>query len=130
MKDSTLNSLGSNAGGIAAFFLAFFTPIFPAMLAAGILIICDTVTGIMKARKQGQVITSKELSAILTKMLLYQLLIISAHICELYMVDEIPFVKLVLGTVALVEFKSILENASVILGYDLFSEIMNKFKRK
>src|SRR3990167_7786423 len=100
------------------------------MIAAGFLIGADTITGIMKARKKGVPVTSRRLSNVLTKMVLYQLLIISAHVCELYLVAELPFVKLVLGAIALVEFKSILENTSEYLGKDVVKAILEKLGRK
>lgn len=130
MSSTISSAVTSNVGGLAAFMISFFTPIFPAMIAAGALIGIDTLTGIMKSKKKGMPITSRKLSAVLTKMLLYQVLIISAHLSEVYMVAELPFVKLVLGAIALVEFKSILENASSYLGKDVAKAILEKLGRK
>lgn len=127
---STKTKLTSNAGGFLAFAASFFSPILPAMIAAGFLIAADTLTGVMKAKRKGVKITSRKLSNVITKMILYQLLIISAHVCELYLVAELPFVKLVLGAIALVEFKSILENTSEYLGKDVVKAILEKLGRK
>lgn len=128
--DTAKTSLTSNVGGLISFLISFFSPIFPAMIAVGVLIGVDTVTGIMKSQKRKVPITSKKMSAVLTKMVLYQLLIISAHLCQVYLVTELPFVKLVLGAIALVEFKSILENASEYLGKDVVKALLEKLGRK
>jgi phage-related holin len=134
MKSEALNAAASavtsNVGGFTAFIISFFSPIFAAMMAAGGLIIADTITGVMKAKKKKTPITSRRLASVLSKMLLYQILIVSAHICETYLVAELPFVKLVLGAVALVEFKSILENTSEYLGKDVVKSILDKITRK
>lgn len=127
---TTQTKVTSQAGGFIAFIIAFISPIFPAMIATGFLIGADTISGIMKSRKKKIPITSRKLSNVLTKMVLYQLLIVSAHLCETYLVEELPFVKLVLGAIALVEFKSILENASEYLGKDVVKAILEKLGRK
>jgi len=88
----------------------FFSSIEPAMIAVGILIMIDTMTGVIAAKKNGETITSKKLSGAITKSLIYQLLIISAHLCELYLFEQIPFVKISLAFLAMTEFTSISEN--------------------
>ena len=47
--------------------LAFFLPISGILLMIGVLIVIDTVTGIWKAKKIGEKITSRRLSAIISK---------------------------------------------------------------
>lgn len=88
----------------------FFIPILPAMIAVGCLISIDTVTGIISAKKQGQKINSKSLGRVLTKMLVYQLLIISAHLVETYLFAQIPMIKITLAFLGMTEFLSISEN--------------------
>ena len=88
----------------------FFSSIEPAMIAVGILIMIDTMTGVIAAKKSGETITSKKLAGAITKSLVYQLLIISAHLCELYLFGQIPFVKISLAFLAMTEFTSISEN--------------------
>lgn len=90
--------------------IVFFAPIYPAMVAVGILIIIDTMTGVIAAKKNGEAITSKKLGGAITKSLVYQLLIVSAHLCELYLFAQIPFVKISLAFLAMTEFTSIAEN--------------------
>ena len=47
--------------------LAFFLPISGILLMIGVLIVIDTVAGIWKAKKIGEKITSRRLSAIISK---------------------------------------------------------------
>jgi hypothetical protein len=58
-------------------------------------------------------------------MFVYQLLIISSHICEKYLVDFIPFTQITLGFLAIVEFYSIGESFSSITGMNFISYIKN-----
>jgi phage-related holin len=108
---------------------AFFLPIYPAMIAVGILITIDTLTGILASNKKGEKIQSRRLGRVLVKMLLYNLLIISAHLCEVYLVD-IPFVKITLAFLAITEFLSIGENFTVITGKDFIQYIKSWLMEK
>lgn len=90
--------------------IAFFAPIFQAMIAVGILILIDTLTGIIAAKKTGETITSKKMGGCITKSIVYQLLIISAHLCETFLFAQIPFVKISLAFLAMTEFTSVNEN--------------------
>lgn len=90
--------------------IAFFTPILPAMIACGLLITIDTITGMIGAKKNGEKINSKAFGRVLTKMLVYQLLIISAHLTELYLFPIVPFVEITLAFVGITELISIGEN--------------------
>ena len=103
--------------------VAFFAPIIPAMIAVGLLIVIDTITGILAARKNNESITCKRLGGVLTKMLVYQLLIISAHLCETFLFPEIVFVKITIAFLATVEFKSISENFQKSTGLPLLKFI-------
>ena len=95
---------------VLACVLTFFLPIYPAMVAVGILIIIDTMTGVIAAYRNKEQITSKKLGGAITKSIVYQLLIISAHLCETYLFASIPFVKISLAFLAMTEFTSIAEN--------------------
>ena len=90
--------------------IAFFAPIQAAMIAVGILITIDTIMGVLGARKIGEEITSKKFGRVLTKSLVYQLLIVSSHLIEVYLFSELPLVKITLGFLAITEFLSISEN--------------------
>lgn len=103
--------------------IAFFAPIFPAMIAVGILIFIDTLTGIIAAKRAGESITSKKMGGAITKSIVYQLLIISAHLCETFLFAQIPFVKISLAFLAMTEFTSISENFEKSTGKNLLKYI-------
>lgn len=95
-----------------------------AMFVMGILIMIDTTTGVWAAFKKGgtNAITSRKLGRVITKLVLYPICILVAWLMQ-YMVPEIPFTKVTLGILATVEGKSIFENVSKILGYDLIDRL-------
>ena len=114
---------------IVAFCIAFMTPIMPAILAMLALVFFDTVTGIWKTMKTKgwSAFTSKRLSDVASKSIMYGLLIVVSHIMELYILgDVVPLVKMSVGVIGMIEFKSIGENASEILGYDVFKQVISR----
>lgn len=96
--------------------VAFFAPIISAMIAVGILIVIDTIMGVIGAKKTGDPVTSKKLGRVLTKTLVYQLLIISSHIVQTYLFPILPLVSITLGFLAITEFLSVSENFQKITG--------------
>lgn len=112
---------------------AFFSPIWTSMLAVGCLIGIDTITGILGARKIGEKITSKRLSSVIYKMIAYQLIIITAHLCESYLFKQVPFLSITLAFLAMVEFYSVAENFQKITGKNLLKYVRefieDKFKK-
>ena len=101
---------------LVGFLTAYLSPINEALWAVGILIVIDTIFGMLAARKSGNKIESRKLGRILTKTLAYNLLIISAYISQTHLSPSIPFVKITLGFIAVTEFLSIGENFSTITG--------------
>lgn len=99
--------------------VVFFTPLLPAMIAAGLLILIDTILGVIGAYKQGVTISSKAFGRVLTKMLVYQLLIVASSLVETYLFPIVPFINITLGFVAMTEFISVAENFSKITGKNL-----------
>ena len=114
--------------GLAA--LAFFAPIQIAMIAAGALIGIDTLFGVIAAKKEGKKIESRKLSRVLIKMLAYQLLIISAHITQVYLVPAIPLVNITLTYIGISEFMSIGENFTIITGKNFIKFIKDYLTTK
>jgi uncharacterized membrane protein YjgN (DUF898 family) len=104
--------------------LAVLAPIHPLLIVVGILIFADVILGIMAARKRKEEITSAGMRRTVTKMLVYQLAIITGFLLETYLLDGvIPVAKLVAGTIGIVEFKSIIENTTAITDVD-FKKLM------
>lgn len=115
--------------------LGFLAPIHYAFIFTIILVVADTITGVMKAGKDDvKQITSKKAFPLVPKLIFYFLLIIVAH--SISSIDsQIPFVKLVLIGIGWIEVKSIDENFNEIYGFSFIEKVIegvksiNKIKR-
>jgi len=111
--------------------LAVFLPIKELMLTIGFLVASDMVVGIWKALKLKQRIRSRRMSDTITKLLLYQIAIMSGFLIETFIISElIPITKLVATVIAVIEFKSIVESIESVTGKDLWSKIKTIIGRK
>lgn len=107
--------------------LAILAPIHSMMVASLVLIIIDLILGIWAAIKRKDKITSAALRRTISKILVYQLAIITGFVCETYLLNGIlPVSKLVGGIVGLVEATSILENLNLINGEPIFKKLISK----
>lgn len=124
-----MNKIVYLLGGLSAFFISIQTY----MIAIGVLIIIDLLMGVLAAKKRGEKISSKKLSNTIIKMLVYQLLIISAQIVQVYLLPEwLPVMGITLAFLGIVEIFSIGESFTVITGKNfikfLKTYIMKKLK--
>ena len=110
---------------------ATLAPIKTLIIACGVIILADTITGMMAAKKRGEKINSAEMRRSLSKMVVYQIAIISGFVLQKYMLEDlIPVAKVVGGVIGMVEFKSILENVSTIAGQDILQMVIDKLGSK
>lgn len=111
--------------------MAALAPIKPVMITVGILIISDLITGIWAARKRGEQITSAALGRTVSKMVVYQTAVVTGFLLQKYLLaDAMPIVNIVGGIIGMVEFKSFVENANVIVDGDIMKEILKKLSSK
>lgn len=111
--------------------LTVFLPIKELMLTIGFLVGADMVVGIWKALKTGQRIRSRRMSDTITKLMLYQLAIMSGFLIETFIISELlPITKLVATVIAIIEFKSIIESIEAVTGKDLWSKLKLIIGRK
>lgn len=109
--------------------LAVLAPIKAIMLAALALIVIDLITGLWRAKKTGENITSSGIRRTITKIVAYELALIAGLIMEQYLLGgSMPVIKLVAGLIAMTEGKSVLENLSEITGVDLVKAVMDKIQ--
>jgi hypothetical protein len=110
--------------------LAAISPMVPLFVTATLLIISDMVFAIYRAYRNGVPITSRKLSQVLPKLILYNIGILLAFLVEKYvLVDTIPISKLALGVISMVEMKSIDESFQSIFGYSLYAKLLAMIKR-
>lgn len=111
--------------------LSIFLPIKPLIITVGFLCIADMIVGIWKALKKSEPISSKRMSDTITKLMLYQLAIISGFLIETYVIDAIVPITKTIGTViSIIEFKSIVESIESVTGKKLLSAIKTAIGRK
>lgn len=103
--------------------LVVLSPIQEAILGIGFLIFADLIMGLVASYKNNIPITSKRLKNTGVKLLIYNLLLISSLVCEKYLVTWLPFIKICLTFLCIVEFKSIGENFQKITGLPLIKYI-------
>lgn len=110
-------------------FGAFLVPIKFLLIGVGICIAIDTILGIYAAHKQNIPITSRKLSQVVGKMVLYQSAVILFYFLEKYMLGEfvllftsIPLflTKIVAASLVGIELVSANENYTKISGINLF----------
>lgn len=115
---------------IAIYAATVLTPIYAALFWLGILIFFDLITGLIKARRKNETITSHKLKDTMVKTIFYFVLIISAQILDsqYLSLNFLPakVAQLAAGYVAVIEFKSILENTSLIIGKDVVQYLKEK----
>lgn len=118
--------------------LAALMPIKPLILLVGVCISLDTFFGIFRAIKQRQRITSRALSAVISKMALYEFALILFYFIDSIILNDIAksftpvdlFVtKMVAAVLVSVEVLSILENIKLATGYD-FIDMAKKTLRR
>jgi hypothetical protein len=68
---------------------AFFLPISGILIMIGVLIAIDTFTGIKKAHKLKEKITSRKLSSIISKLALYEITVIMFFLIDKFILNEI-----------------------------------------
>lgn len=112
---------------------AFLMPIAALMVLIGLMIFLDTISGLIKARKRGEAITSRKLSQTVSKLVLYQVAIITFYLLEYFLLGgivgaftSIPILltKIVAMFIVGVELSSINENVTAITGINYFKKFM------
>jgi hypothetical protein len=120
--------------------LLFFSPINGLVMAVGIAVILDTFTGIYKSvkLKGWRSIRSRQLSNIISKMVLYEICIIALFPIDKFLLNELLFqlisihyfaTKIACVAVILVELTSIKENIEKALNIDIWKTLKNFIKR-
>ena len=107
--------------------VAILAPIQATLLTTLALVVCDMITGIIAARKRGEKITSAKMRNTLSKLLIYEMLVIISYFTQIYLLSNaFPVTNLITGIIGMTELKSCLENSESILGSSLFDSIVQK----
>lgn len=104
------------------------SPVNGVMMTMVFLIIVDFITGAYVAYKNNIPFNSKRIGHTVSKFFIYNLVILSAFFLEVNIVNEVPFLKVIAGFIAITEVKSILENYNQIYGVNPFKALSNLIK--
>ena len=127
-----------NLSKLMAIIFSFFLPIVGILILIGAAVLLDTITGIYKSRKLKQPITSRKLSAIMSKILLYEATVILFYLIDYFLVNDIVYsffsiemlvTKVLALTLVSIEVVSINENYRAIYGKDIWTALKNLFAR-
>jgi hypothetical protein len=133
-----LNTMQANWVKLIAMLWAFLMPISGLLFLVGFVIVLDTVTGIWKSYKNKVPVTSRGLSAIISKMLLYEVTVVLFYMIDHFILNNIVLqffsVQLLLTKVlslilVSIEVMSINENYKAVKGLDLWQAMKNLFAR-
>ena len=121
-------------GNFATYFTttltAFFMPISWAITSVLCVVLIDTLTGIISAGKKGiKEIKSRKLGNVISKIIYYISAVILCRIAELFIDDSIPFVKMALVSVMIIEIKSIDENFRSTFNFSFIDTLLTSFKK-
>jgi len=123
---------------LMAIILSFFLPIVGILILIAASVILDTITGIWKAKKLKQPITSRRLSAIISKILLYEATVMLFFAMDKFLLNDIVMqffsielltTKILALTMVSIEVISINENYKQVKGIDLWASLKNLFAR-
>jgi phage-related holin len=107
--------------------LAVFAPIRAAVVTVLLLALMDMVLGVLAARKRGELITSAGLRRTLTKILVYEVALVSAFLVEAHLTgDALPVTKIVSAYIGVAELKSFWENMDELAGGGLLKALVDR----
>lgn len=119
--------MGAFLKSLAVSAIAVLAPIHMMMTVVGVLIFADLALGIWAAYKRGESISSSAMRRTLSKILVYQLVLITGFLCETYLIGGlVPISKIAAAAIGMVEMTSILENANSINGESIFKKLLQR----
>jgi hypothetical protein len=133
-----LSSIQKSSVQLLAVVSTFFLPITGILFLIGFAIVIDTVTGIWKAKKLGIPITSRKLSAIISKLMLYEIAVILFYLIDRFILNDIiltffsvplMLTKILSLVLVSIEVISISENYKAVKGIDLWQAMKLLFAR-
>ncbi|WGD35823.1 phage holin family protein [Olleya sp. YS] len=108
--------------------LTLLSPVNGVMVTMVFLIVVDFITGSYASLKNHVPIRSSRIGHTISKFFIYNLVILAAFFLEKHIVNEVPFLKIIAGFIAITEIKSILENFNNIYGVNPFKALINLIK--
>ena len=117
---------------------SFFLPISGILILIGVSVIVDTITGVWKSKKLGMPITSRKLSAVISKILLYEVTVMLFYLIDYFIINDIVLTffsvellitKILALVLVSIEVISLNENIKAVKGIDIWDSLKNLFAR-
>jgi len=117
---------------------SFFLPISGILILIGVSVILDTITGVWKSYKLKTKVTSRKLSAVISKILLYEVTVMLFYLIDYYILNDIVLTffsvsllttKILALVLVSIEVISINENVKKVKGLDIWTALKNLFAR-
>lgn len=117
---------------------SFFLPISGILILIGVSVILDTITGVWKSYKLKTKVTSRKLSAVISKILLYEVTVMLFYLIDYYILNDIVLTffsvsllitKILALVLVSIEIISINENYKAVKNIDLWQSLKNLFAR-
>ncbi len=133
-----LTSIQQKIVQLLAVIMSFFLPISGILFLIAFAILVDTFTGIWKSRKLKISITSRKLSAIISKLFLYEIACILTYLIDFFILNDIilqffsvplMLTKILSLVLVSIEVMSISENYKAVKGIDLWQALKNLLSR-
>ena len=133
-----LSSIQKSSLQLLAVVSTFFLPITGILFLIGFAIVIDTITGVWKSKKLNIPITSRKLSAIISKLMLYEVAVILFYLIDRFILNDIILVffsiplmltKILALVLVSIETLSISENIKAVKGIDLWQSMKLLFAR-
>ena len=133
-----VSSIQKSSLQLLAVISTFFLPITGILFLIGFSIVIDTITGIWKSKKLGIPITSRKLSAIISKLMLYEVAVILFYLIDRFILNDIiltffsvplMLTKILALVLVSIETISISENYKAVKGIDLWQAMKLLFAR-
>ena len=133
-----LSSIQKSSLQLLAVVSTFFLPITGILFLIGFAIVIDTITGIWKSKKLNIPITSRKLSAIISKLMLYEVAVILFYLIDRFILNDIiltffsvplMLTKILSLVLVSIEVISISENYKAVKGIDLWQAMKLLFAR-
>jgi hypothetical protein len=132
-----LMKLQTSIFAVFGILMAFFAPIAGLVLTVGLLIFADTILGIYRSYKLKEKITSRKMSHLVSKMVLYQAAILLVYCVDFFLLGEmikmltsVPNFITKLAAIGLcgIEIKSLNESLQM-LGIDVWGSLKGMLAR-
>jgi hypothetical protein len=110
--------------------VAILSPVVPLLLTIGFLIVIDFIFGMYRAHKTGEKITSRKMGNTISKILLYNLMVISVYFLDHYILKTgLNLEKIAASLIGIVELKSLDESFVKLFGWSIYDKIKKAIQR-